>query len=375
MAEPGELSTPARPQAAPPHVALAGVIALLEADLEVSTAGSAPVSVSDLLIADRQIVLRAWDPAVAEILTGAFAHLLAEPASDRVPEAVIDVWRGDATEARMALAEFPIPPPRGDVADVSVRDGDRALVNLEPRSGVVNAVDRSARRGYLAIPDPDRLGWWHHAAPLRHVLHALVAGPDLGLTHAASVAIPDGPAALLAGRGGSGKSTLALAGALNGMDYLGDDYVLVAPRPTPVVHGLFAKAKVTDRTIEMLPLIEPAITDRSSGPLMAGVLKSTADVAATWPERMRVSAPLAALIAPRLPRDADDAPGLRPLAPARAVLALAPSTTFQMPGLDGDALALAAELARMLPTYELVLGGDPPADVGLVADLLERGMR
>ena len=45
-------------------------------------------------------------------------------------------------------------------------------------------------------------------------------------------------------QGGLGKSTAALCCLCNGLDYIGDDYVLVQLGPIPTVHSLYCTAKL-----------------------------------------------------------------------------------------------------------------------------------
>ncbi len=53
---------------------------------------------------------------------------------------------------------------------------------------------------------------------------------------------------MIAGPAGSGKSTLALACALQGLRYLGDDYVVVDVANGPIVHSLYSSAKALPST-------------------------------------------------------------------------------------------------------------------------------
>ena len=74
------------------------------------------------------------------------------------------------------------------------------------------------------------------------------------LRHGAAVA-EGGRAALLLGPGGAGKTTTALAAWNAGMDYLGDDYVLVRVGPHVTGARAYATAKADARTATLLPSV------------------------------------------------------------------------------------------------------------------------
>ena len=67
------------------------------------------------------------------------------------------------------------------------------------------------------------------------------------LVHAAAVGTDEG-ALLITGRGGVGKSTTALACLEAGMQFLGDDYVVVGLDPEPQVYRLYGSAKLTSNS-------------------------------------------------------------------------------------------------------------------------------
>ena len=62
------------------------------------------------------------------------------------------------------------------------------------------------------------------------------------LTHAATLGL-GGFGALITGASGSGKSSTALAGLLNGLDSVGDDYVVVEQGARVVAHPVFTVFK------------------------------------------------------------------------------------------------------------------------------------
>ena len=87
------------------------------------------------------------------------------------------------------------------------------------------------------------LPYWETAAPFRILFHWWSQSFGGQISHAAAVG-RDGKGVLLAGRGGSGKSTTAICCVDAGMEYVGDDYVLLTRTPTPTAHSLYNSAKI-----------------------------------------------------------------------------------------------------------------------------------
>ena len=177
-------------------------------------------------------------------------------------------------------------------------------------------------------PSAVDLPWWELAAPLRCALAWAVERPGQILAHAGAVGGAAG-GVLLTGRGGSGKSTLAVACLEHGLDYAGDDYVLVTTEPQAVAHAVYRSAKLAPRTLELLPGIAAA----AGGALPADDRKVVVDIARHRPERMRASIPITAIVHPRI---GGDRAALRNASPRDSLMALAPTTLLQMPG-DGAA--------------------------------------
>ena len=160
--------------------------------------------------------------------------------------------------------------------------------------------------------------------------------------HAAAVGVR-GHGVLLAGAGGAGKSTTALAAYARGLELCGDDYCALGPGPT--VHALYGVGKLEPDAARLVPELD--------GPIVA--LEPTPSLA------------LSAVVLPRV------VPGgrttLTPVSPAAALRALAPSSTFQLPGAPRGPFAALAALVRELPAYRLELWEDLDGAVGALEQL------
>jgi hypothetical protein len=284
----------------------------------------------------------------------------------------IDLW--DTESTGVVPPRFPWGPAdvgaRGEIRGYN-QDGVRTAFHgdlLAPEADfrALTMFDQPAGTGGFWVLGPDRVPWWERAAPLRTALHWGLQRPGRLLAHAGAVGVR-GRGVLLAGPGGSGKSTAAIAAMLGGFDYLGDDYVMLDLSATePIAQSLYATAKLDPATGSLLPELRNVL---SGGNAFDGD-KAVLNVAALYPERLRASLPLAAIVLPRISPHGESR--LLPGSPADALRAIAPSTIYQVPYDGGSALRPLAELVRRLPVHVLELGDDPASVPTLLADLLDR---
>jgi hypothetical protein len=237
----------------------------------------------------------------------------------------------------------------------SWQDGGPVLLTWDAVGGTVS--------GWIG--DSNHLPAWQRAAPLRAPLNWVLRGPGRALVHAAAVGRGGARGLLIGGAGGSGKSTTALSWLLAGGDFAGENDVLVdldgsdGPAAAPV----YANAKVDAGTIRMLP--ELAATAGPADDELGG--KSVLDVRKLRPGQPTGPIQIGAVVIPRVAGRA--LPAVKPIAPAAALRALAPSSVLQLPGERGG-LAVMAALVRELPSFEVELALDPAANVDALEGML-----
>jgi hypothetical protein len=326
--------------------------------------------VHDLLLGGGVVRLRFAGPALLPCVLSAFGHLRTETAGDEDPVLTVEMWDGASTGV--------LPPPfplRG--GDAPVRGETRIFADagvsalfhggVQPRDGTFEAItifDERTRVARYFLTAPDSIPWYERAAPLRGMLHWGLGRADRLLVHAGAVGIGGG-VVLLAGPAGSGKSTTAVAAFLAGLDYLGDDYVLVdLAGPRPVAHSLYATAKLSPAATALLP----GLPEAHRGVPPHDAKKHVLDISRLRPDGVRTSASVMAIVLPRLSPGV--ATGVRRTSANAALLALAPTTVFQAPRHDGAALRPLAELVRRVPAYMLDLGGGPETAGPVLAELL-----
>jgi hypothetical protein len=321
----------------------------------------------DLAIGPAGVRLRfAGDALVSRVLP-ALAHLVtSEPAAPRL---TLSVW--DSGSTGVEIPPFPWLPrdlrQRGEVAgynDARLRTVYHGDV-LDPTLGfnALSMYDAEAGSGIFWVESVDRLPWFESAEPLRPLLHWGLMDQSCHLLHAGAVANDDG-GVLLAGSGGAGKSTSTLACIEAGFRFVSDNYVLMTRGAQPIAHSIFCTAKVRPEGIRFHPRIREMVADVDEGSEEKYVL----DLNRHMPERLTRSAPIDAVLLPR--RSDSGRVTARPTSPTQGLLALAPSTIYQLPSGRGVSLEPMSELVRQVPTYVLELGGPPDQVPGAIAELL-----
>lgn len=294
------------------------------------------------------IEARFSDPAYAEYCDGTL--VTADDASDGA-----DPYRLLVTDR----ARLPVTAPAGYRA---VFDGqlqlDRALAADGLRGSYFHDdrlwhfYDAVHRQGVELMQASGAHPPWENSAPLRPFLHWIYAETGRRIVHAATLG-NGGRGILLAGKGGAGKSGTTVAGVLAGLDTVGDDYVLIDPAGPPMAYPLYRVAKQDDAGYRRLGLAR-ALPD--PGPLnWQG--KYEFDLGALGAGRLVPRLDITALVLPRLAGAARSA--FTAIGGREAMLALAPSGIFQMPGNWESAPRFFADIVRALPCYRLELGSDP----------------
>ena len=154
---------------------------------------------------------------------------------------------------------------------------------------------------------------------------------------------------------------MALAALEGGLRYVADDYLLLHTEPEPTAWNLYGIAKLDQSQRSRLPdlgrhahYFTPRDPDQ----------KLVLEISKVRPGALIESLPVRAVIVPRI---RGGKTSLRRIGGAEALLALAPSSVFQMPFDLGSVVASLAALARSVPCYALEVG-DRSADLAAAVD-------
>ena len=303
---------------------------------------------ASFVIGGQTIQLCFAGPAWLPQFTAALAHRAAPPAQH--PDLTICIWDDASTGAAM-----PPPPwsagdyaPRGEIAaycDARYRAG------YQMEAGLLSLLDTQRGRGLLWTANAARLPRYELTFPARAIVYWWAQTQGMQMAHAGAVGHAGG-GVLLVGKGGSGKSTTALACLQAGLDYAGDDYVLVDDKPAPRAHSVYGTGKLHADHIGRLPAYEPLISNGDH----LGAEKALLYLHERYAGRLAADLPLSAIVLPRVTGAARTC--YRPLATVPALAGLAASTLRQLPGAGAADHQRLSRLARRLPGYTLELGTD-----------------
>ncbi len=223
--------------------------------------------------------------------------------------------------------------------------------------------DSETGAGYVWFRHHAHVHWYERAEPLRAEVHWALTSDVRFLAHASAVGDQRG-ALLLTGRGGAGKTTTVLAALDDGLHFVGDNYVLISLAGEPTVHGLYGTAKLWPETLERLPGLKPYVRTFD-------VLDDEKFVVDIWryrPESVVNELPIRAVVVSEVTGARETR--ISPCTRVDAMLALAPTTVFQLPKTDHGLLGF-SELVRRVPTFKLDLGGDLPSGPRALSRLLD----
>ncbi len=307
-------------------------------------------------IAGLHVAARFAGQAMVAAVEPALAHLAV--AVEGPADLTVEVWDSASTGV-----DVPALPERRSAA-ASDDSRVRSSYHVVPR--ILSLYDAEARTAVVWVPDATQVPSNEVASPLRTVLHWWARDNGLQFVHAGAIG-SGGRAVLLAGPAGAGKSTSALAGLISGLDYLGDDYVLIDTRQGTTIHSLYSAAKLQPEQVAAFPALGPYLTngDRLS------TEKALWFVQRDFPERTRASAVACAVLVPRV--SGRDQSSLTPIARSTALASLAPSTLAQLSGADQWSMRAMAVFLERLPVFQLEAGRDLADLARTVRDLLEAG--
>jgi hypothetical protein len=206
---------------------------------------------------------------------------------------------------------------------------------------------------------------WEPGAPLRSFLHWGYAARGMRLAHAGTLG-HKGRGVMLVGAGGSGKSGTVLAGLLNGLDSVGDDYVLVGLEGDVAAYPLFRTLKQDRAGWERLGLGARLSLPASLN--WQGKYQFHLEDVAVRPLPGRLT--MTAMMVPRV--SGASRTTIAPMSRKDAAVALTAPGLTQMPGDRTTGFRFFGELTRRLPCYEVLLGTDPKEIAATIGEFIER---
>jgi hypothetical protein len=313
-----------------------------------------------LHVAGHVILLRFAGRAMIDNVWPALSHLeLSSPAPTRVG-LTIDIWDGATAGVEPTWSTAPTPIGAKEIRPISFTAD---LICFDELGSALNFLDYGRSVALYCAEDAAKLPSWDRGSPLRHVLNWWLQTQGLQLVHSAAVGRAGG-VVLLAGKGGSGKSTTALACLRAGLDYLGDDYVLLRPFP-PHAYSLYGSAKLETEHWGHHSWLLPGASHAAPGDE-----KVLGFVDGAYLGQRAAGLPVVAVVLPQV--TARPRTQFISTSAARGLMALAPSTVLQLRSGAPSTLESLASLLRQVPTFALELGGDVDSVPTEILSLLDQ---
>jgi GT2 family glycosyltransferase len=361
-----ELQRPARPgqSSGAPHRSEDEQRAFFHAALDRTLAAEAKAGSIErcFALADFVVSFKFVGGALTQCFTPALAHLEVPPS--RRSDAVFYIWDSESTGTDM------LPPPcshgcftsRGDIWTMGSQRFKSAYLWSEY---ALNLFDTLTATGvyWTQAATESLLPYWAKASPLRCLFHWWAETKGCQLVHAAAVGSQDG-AVLITGKGGLGKSTTALACLGKGLNYVGDDYVVVQLDPFPRVHSLYCTAKLNWDQMARFP----RFADLAKKHDRRGSEKAVMYLYPEMRGQIVRSLPLQAITTPHISnRPKTEFQGISTLALQRAAVF---TTMSQLPHANQHTYQFINHLIERLPSLQLVLGCNLDTIADVVVELL-----
>jgi hypothetical protein len=325
-------------------------------DLAAERAG---VREHDLVVAGARIRLRFAGPALEPLLLPSIQHSRVATEGDEVA-LTVSFFDSLTTGVTMPAPRWG-PYDYGPKGSIVGFNDDRIRTAFMPGVDILNVYDAARRQGFYWVATPDIVPWWE--TPLRTMFHWWAAPTTLQPLHGGAVGL-HGDGVLIVGHSGAGKSTTSLACLEAGMEYVGDDYIVV-DTATAIAYCLYSTVKLEPENLERFPSLAPLVhnadrLDEQKAIVRLGEHRGDSIVG---------SLRLKAIVMPHVTGQVDS--WLEPGSAAEALRILAPTTSFHLPGFAREVVTKLGALVRALPCYRLEAGTDLGGVVRTITDLIE----
>jgi hypothetical protein len=314
----------------------------------------------DVAVAGARVRLRFAGSALVPALLPALEHLRISARRGEAAQLTVCCFDSASTAETMPAPAWGPHDyrPKGEI--VGFND-DRIRTVFQPGIDILHLYDATRRVALYWVATPAIVPWWEASFPFRTIVHWWTAPTPLQAVHAGAVG-RDGRGVLVAGNSGAGKSTTTLACLEAGLDYVGDDYVLVDVE-SAIVHSLYATAKLEPDNLARFPTLAPLVANADR----LGDEKAMVFLSEHRPDQLCAELRLRAIVLPRV--TGERASRCERASPAAALRALAPTTSFHLPGYGREVFAKVSALVRSVPCYHLHAGTDLDALAATVARL------
>ncbi len=316
----------------------------------------------DFMLANTHVCLQFASERLAEIMAPAFAHHH-RPVSAN-PDFTVCLWDSASSGVDM------IPPPCNpkfftNNGGVWGFNSPRYKFAYHYGEFSINVMDREAGIAVYWVRDAVTLPFWAHASPLRSLLHLWMQQNNKQLIHGAAIGNQNG-AVLLAGKGGMGKSSTALSCLLLGMDYLGDDYVIIDLNSIPLIHSLYNTAKLDPQRLYHYPELQADATSHTS----LGYEKTVMYLHEKFAGKIKDSLPVKGILLPVVEDKTNTSVTEAEVMTVEQAIRF--TTLSHLPYTGSKSMAMIAQLVSQIPHGQLRLGRDRQDVTDCITDYLSQ---
>ena len=278
--------------------------------------------------------------ALFEKVYPAVEHLEADPA---LPQE-LTVHLFDTMSSGIELPEAPWTGKMATCRDkqLMVNNGGFHML-FNPASRVYSVIDTEEKTAFYHGPDASMIPTFELSAPMRMIFHWWGREKGMHLIHSACAG-SCGKGVLITGRGGAGKSTMALSLAMEGLEYVGDDYVFITGDPVPKALSIYNSAKINPDMIEKLQLPLGYLENVHELGTEKGLIYLNKHYRKSLVRELGISAVL-------IP-EANGDPKRKRIPPFMAFAEMASSTIFQMPGSGSQTLSEIRSVLNGIPAFK-----------------------
>ena len=299
-------------------------------------------------IAGTSVCLCFAGEAMIPYMTPALEHLSIPEISN--PDMTVNVWDTESTKIEM-------PPPPCEWADFTDRgdiwgfNSKRIKTAFHWSEFSVNLMDMATDTAVYWVKTPKTFPYWVFSSPFRSIFHWWMEKHNAQLLHAAAIGTDDG-AVIITGKGGVGKSTTAIRCLNAGLNYLGDDYVIVKKGPQPKVYSLYSTAKLN---MEDMPKF-PSLQVFAAKPIKKNQEKAVLFLYPGLRDQIKREMPLKAILTPEIKNQENSI--ISPVSFWPVQRAISFTTMSQLPGVGSHTHDYICEFSNNLPCFKIELGSD-----------------
>ncbi len=299
-------------------------------------------------LAEQDVLICTAGRNLRTTLCRAFSHLPITKESG-VDTLEMSVW--DVKESGVELPSFPWHECNIEQTEnVFHISSNKFSVFFLEKQTIFQIYHTELNRAIICVNDAKELPTYFMSSPFFRIIQLWSKRYNLNIIHAGCVA-DENHAVLFVGKGGKGKSTSSIQCLIGGLNYIGDDYILVKYDSVPIAYSIYCTGKVHSAQLKKFPQLEQ-ISINSKNDLFDKPLVYLNEL---FKEQVIYKSPIKAIIVPNV--TSNETTQLTPISSFEALKAMAPSTLIQL-NLDNDTIGFSkmAKLVKTTPAYRLDLG-------------------